>query len=259
VLTRPLLIAAFSVAVVLVACGGDDEADGSSSGYDGPATPAGDNSSGGSSGGPGTTTTLSSEMKSGIATFYDYSGTSVVACAFDVTADTNIVAMNDGEYLKSASCGSCLAVSGPKGKITVRVVDRCPGCAKNHIDLSAQAFAKIAEPIKGRVPITYQLVACDVPGNLSYRIKEGSSKFWTAIQVRDHKVPITKVEYKKNGAFVNMVRSDYNYFIDAKGVGDQPSGIAIRITSADGQVVEDTIPKVEPGAVFPGKVQFTVK
>ena len=204
----------------------------------------------------GSGTTLSSEQTTGKATFYDYSGTEVVACSFDVGGDTDIVAMSDDDYAKGASCGSCLAVSGPKGKVTVRVVDRCPGCEKSHIDLSAQAFAKIADPKAGRVPITYQLVACDVPGKMSYRIKEGSSKYWTAIQIRDHKIPITKVEYKKNGVYTDMGRAEYNYFIDPKGVGDQPAGIAIRITGSDGQVVEDTIPKVEPGKTFAGAVQF---
>jgi expansin (peptidoglycan-binding protein) len=234
------LLTGLTLAVVLVACGGADpaEGDGSSGGSNTPSVP------------------LSSELTSGIATFYDYSGSKEVACSFDVGADTNITAMNDAEYAKSASCGSCLAVSGPKGSVTVRIVDRCPGCEKNHIDLSAEAFAKIAEPKAGRVPITYQLVSCSVPGNMSYRIKEGSSKFWTALQVRDHKVPIAKVEYKKKGVYTDMGRVDYNYFIDQKGVGDQPSGIAIRITATDGQVVEDTIPSIDAGKVFPGAVQF---
>lgn len=138
----------------------------------------------------------------------------------------------------------------------MRVVDSCPGCEKGHLDLSEQAFAKIADPKAGRVPITYQGVACGVTGNLSYHFKDGSSKFWTAIQIRNHKVPVTKVEYKKNGAFVDMPRSDYNYFIDSKGVGDQPNGIALRITSVDGQVIEDTVPSVGDNQLFPGGVQF---
>jgi expansin (peptidoglycan-binding protein) len=254
---RPLLAPAALVslvsfvAVVLVACGGDDApADDGSSGT---TTKSGTGHAG--SGGA-LDTPLPVSPKTGIATFYDYSGSGVVACSFDVGADTNITAMNDGEYAKAASCGSCLNVVGPKGSIKVRVVDRCPGCAANHIDLSAQAFAKIAEPKAGRVPITYEVVACDVPSKMSYRFKEGSSKFWTAIQVRDHRVPITKVEYKKNGVYTNMPRSDYNYFIDTKGVGDQPNGISLRVTAADGQVIEETIPNVQAGKLFAGTKQF---
>lgn len=233
------------VLVTLVACGGDDP-------------PPDDGSSGGSSGSSGSsgTTTFSSEQKTGIATFYDYSGGSEVACSFEISKDTDVAAINTAEYAKSASCGSCVDVSGPKGKVRIRIVDLCPGCEKNHLDLSAEAFAKIADPKAGRVPITYQVVACDVTGNMSYRFKEGSSKYWTAIQVRNHRIPINKVEYKKNGVYTNMPRADYNYFIDTKGVGDQPNGISLRITAADGQVVEDTVPGVQAGKVLSGAAQF---
>ena len=239
---RPFLVATHALAValiVLVGCGGDDEAPADGSG--GTASPS---------------TPLSAELTTGVATFYDFSGSKQVACSFPVTADTDIAAMNDPEYAKAAACGSCLAVSGPKGKVTIRVVDRCPGCGTHHIDLSAEAFAKIADPIKGRVPITYQLVSCPVTGNMSYHVKEGSSKFWTAIQIRDHKVPIKRVEYKKKGVYTDMPRVTYNYFVDTKGVGDQPDGVAIRITAEDGQTVEDIIPTITPDKVFPGAVQF---
>lgn len=250
---------------MIVACGGDDTAggDGSSGGNSNTTSGTGEEGSSGAVGSSGAIDTsgsfdspLPTKPKTGIATFYDYSGSAQVACSFDVGADTNITAINDGEYAKAAACGSCLNVVGPKGSIKVRVVDRCPECAGNHIDLSAQAFAKIAEPKAGRVPITYEVAACDVPNKMSYRFKEGSSKFWTAIQVRDHRIPITKVEYLKNGTFTNMPRSDYNYFIDTKGVGDQPNGISLRITASDGQVVEETIPNVQAGKLFAGTKQF---
>ena len=38
-----------------------------------------------------------------------------------------------------------------------------------------------------------------------------------------------------------MERVDYNYFIADSGVGDQPSGLGLRLTSTDGQVVEETL------------------
>ena len=61
---------------------------------------------------------------------------------------------------------------------------------------------------------------------------------------------------KKNGAYVAMKRFDYNYFIDDKGVKDDP--ISIRVTATDGQVLEDTLPgaKGRAGEEFPGLVQF---
>jgi expansin (peptidoglycan-binding protein) len=246
-LLRPLLTSALAVGLLVVlpalpACG-DDVADAGSS-------------FGANDGHAGTSTVLSSEQTQGIATFYDYSGAGEVACSFDITSDTNVAAIDTADYAEAAACGSCVDVSGPKGKVTVRIVDQCPGCADHHLDLSAQAFAKIADPKAGRVPITYQLVSCPVAGNMSYRIKEGSSKWWTAIQVRDHRLPIAKVEYRKNGVYTAMTREDYNYFVDTKGVGDQPNGVALRITSTSGEVVEDRVPRVEAGSVFEGAAQF---
>ena len=104
-----------------------------------------------------------------------------------------------------------------------------------------QAFAKIADPKEGRIDVTYQAVACATAGNVAYHFKDGSSKYWTAIQIRNHRVPVAKVEYKKGDAWVAMKRADYNYFIEASGVGDQPNGLSLRVTATDGQVVEDTL------------------
>jgi len=164
--------------------------------------------------------------------------------------------MNAPEYAASAVCGACFDVSGPKGKVTLRIVDLCPGCEKGHLDLSEQAFAKIADKVNGRVSITYQAVACDVKGAMSFEFKDGSSQYWTAIQVRNHRLPITKLEYKQNGTFTDMPRAEYNYFIDDMGVGVQPDGLTLRITAADGQVLEDKITDVQAGKVVPGAAQF---
>jgi expansin len=228
---RRVAVLALFGAFVLVACGGDEEDDGG----------AGSISYGG---GP----------KKGIATYYDADGSG--NCSFDKSDDLDVVAMNKPEYAGSAACGACLRVKGPTGEVTVRVVDSCPGCESGHIDLSESAFAKIAKKEQGKVSITYETVTCPVSGNLAYHFKEGSSKFWTAIQVLNHRRAISKLEYKRGEAFVAMKRESYNYFVESKGVGDLPS-LVLRVTAADGQVVEDTLPgTIEADAVVDGKAQF---
>ncbi len=199
---------------------------------------------------------LPTSPKAGVATFYDYSGGAEVACGFGIGPDVQVAAMNLGEYATAAACGSCLDVVGPKGRLKVRVVDSCPGCDGNQIDLSAEAFAKVAEPRDGRVAITYKVARCDVSGAMSYRFKEGSSSFWTAIQIRDHRLPIAKVEYSRNGTYVSMPRTDYNYFVESQGVGEQRNGLSLRVTATDGQVVEETLPAVVSGRVVAGTKQF---
>lgn len=206
--------------------------------------------------GSGRTSTYSTEKRTGIATFYDADGSG--NCSFPASPnDLDVAAFNTEEYAGSATCGACVNVKGARGDVTVRIVDRCPGCERGHLDLSREAFAKIDEPIRGRVPIEYQLVPCNVTGNVSYHVKDGASKFWTALQVRNHKLPITTVEYKKSGAWVAMKRESYNYFVEAKGVGDQPNGLELRITAVDGQTLTDTVPgTIVENTLLAGSAQF---
>lgn len=199
---------------------------------------------------------FSTEVKEGIATFYDATGAG--NCSFDATPDDlDVAAFDASSYAGSATCGACVKVKGPQGEVTVRIVDSCPGCDRNHLDLSRSAFAKIAEPSRGRVPVSFSTVACGVSGGMAFHFKDGSSKWWTAIQVRNHRLPVAKVEYQKAGAFVEMKRADYNFFIEASGVGDQPNGLVVRVTALDGQVVEEKLPgQIPSNATVNGTSNF---
>lgn len=222
---------------------------------DGDAPPA--PSSGGGSTSPGVGQRQGApfgEPIDGIATFYDADGTG--NCGFDRSSDLMVAAINMAQYDGSNACGTCLSVKGPKGTVTVHLVDSCPPCEQNHVDLSAEAFAKIADPDDGRVPITWQKVACGSVGPMAYRFQEGSSIWWTSIQVRNHRLPVAKVEYERDGAFVDMPRANYNYFVAESGVGEQPSGLKLRITAIDGQSVLDTLAAIGDGNVVEGTVQF---
>jgi expansin (peptidoglycan-binding protein) len=228
-------------AVGLVAsCGGGS---GSSAG-------GGDGGGGGGSGGGGAT----SAPEAGRATYYDATGEG--ACSFDATPDDlDVAAMDMPEWHGSAPCGECVAVSGPKGNVTVRIVDLCPGCETGHLDLSMEAFAKIADISAGNVPISWQVVPCDVQGNLQYRYKEGSSQYWTAIQVRNQRRAVASLEVQLGGAWQPVSRSSYNYFVDAAGVGTT-GGLMVRVTSSDGQQLVDSLPPVQSALVATGVAQF---
>jgi expansin (peptidoglycan-binding protein) len=209
-----------------------------------------DGGGGGGAGGGGPITS----PESGVATYYDATGEG--ACSFDATPnDLDVAAMDMPEWNGSAPCGECAAVTGPNGSVTVRIVDLCPGCEKGHLDLSMEAFAKIADVSAGRVPVSWQVVPCDVSGPVEYRYKEGSSQYWTAIQVRNHRLPITSLEVQLGGAWQSVARSDYNYFVDAAGVGTT-SGFAVRITASDGQEIVDSLPPVQSALVVNGATQF---
>ena len=270
-LSSPLVVRVLSSLVVVlgaVACGGAEPdtptgtplEDGGTLLEDGAVVPtpsptATGSSPTGDSGPPPAPVPLGTEQ-TGEATYYAADGSG--NCSFDPSPqDLMVAALNLTDYAGSATCGACLAVTGPNATITVRVVDSCPGCKKGDVDLSRSAFEKIAPLSRGRVPITWRIVPCAVTGPVAYRIKEGSSKFYTAIQVRNHKVPVAKLEYERAGAYVDIPRKTYNFFVVEKGVGDQPGGLKLRVTGSNGAVLLDTLPgTITPATTHAGAAQF---
>lgn len=173
----------------------------------------------------------------GEATYYAADGTG--NCSFDADSTRMVAAINGGDYANAAWCGACLEVTGPSGSVVVRVVDQCPGCARGDLDLSREAFERISPLSAGRVPITWREVACEVTGPITYRFKDGSSQFWTGIQIRNHRYPIAKLEARDpSGAYQAITRLDYNYFVDTDGLG--PGPYTLRVTDTRGQSIEDT-------------------
>lgn len=194
-------------------------------------------------------------VQQGEATYYveaDGSGN----CSFEATPhDLMVAAMNHTDYDTAALCGAYVEIKGPEGVVTVRIVDRCPGCPKGHIDLSPEAFERLAPLIRGRVPITWRIVSPALSGPIRYRFKEGSSQWWTAVQVRHHRNPITKVEYRDAaGSFVALPRTDYNYFVAAHGMG--PGPYTLRVTDLYGNVLIDSQIPLQLGVDINGGGQF---
>jgi expansin (peptidoglycan-binding protein) len=194
-------------------------------------------------------------LHTGEATYYteaDGSGN----CSFDpIPGDLMVGAMNHVDYADAALCGAFVAISGPHGDIMVRIVDQCPECLAGDIDLSPLAFSQIADLSSGRVPISWRIVSPDISGPIRYRIKEGSNQWWTAVQIRNHRNPITSVEYRApSGQFVALPRADYNYFVAESGLGVGP--YSFRVTDTYGNVLIDSGISLQIGVEQPGSGQF---
>jgi expansin (peptidoglycan-binding protein) len=163
-------------------------------------------------------------------------------------------AMNHTDYANSAICGAYVELTGPNGTIVIRIVDQCPECPAGNIDLSPLAFSKIAELDKGRVPITWRVISPDISGPIRYRFKEGSSQWWTAVQIRNHRNPIAKFEYLKSGQFTAVPREDYNYFVESSGMG--PGPYTFRVTDSYGNVLTDSGIALNVAGEVAGAAQF---
>lgn len=190
----------------------------------------------------------------GKATFYD-AGDGDGACLFGPAGDVMIGAMNQTDYESSKACGAYVLVRAASGaSVTVRITNLCPlPCAPGQIDLSPQAFAKLADPKLGEVPITWKLLSPSTSNTISIRYKVGSSQWWCAIQAMGHRNPVARLEVRTDSGWQRLPRTDYNYFVSARGSG---CGGAIRITDIYGERLVINGIAVRPDVAQPTRVQF---
>ncbi len=199
--------------------------------------------------------TTSNPIHQGIATYYQATGEG--ACMFDPSPDDLMVAaMNAEEYDHAAVCGAYVAVNGPQGAVTVRIVDLCPECQAGHLDLSREAFSRIGDLTEGVVAITWQVVSPALSGPIAYHFKDGSNPWWTAVQIRNHRNPVAKLEYRLgDGPWAVVPRTDYNYFVQTNpGMGTGP--YSFRVTDSYGnRLIDSGIPHLE-NVTIQGAGQF---
>ncbi|WP_369182396.1 expansin EXLX1 family cellulose-binding protein [Streptomyces sp. Y1] len=191
----------------------------------------------------------------GVATSYDAADGNG-ACSFGPSDDLMVAAMNHTDYETSRACGASVLVRAANGaSITVRIVNDCPlPCAPGQLDLSHEAFAKLADLSVGRLPITWTLLSPGTaPDTMSIRYKVGSSQWWCGLQVIGHRNPVAALEVRTGDGWRQLTRTDYNYFLSPDGTG---CGGAIRVTDVYGeQLTVDGI-AVKPDVVQPTRVQF---
>jgi expansin (peptidoglycan-binding protein) len=188
-----------------------------------------------------------------VATFYDSNGGG--ACSYDPGPDPLTAAMNWADYEDSKACGAYVLVRAANGaSLTVRITNLCPApCRVGQLDLSAEAFARLAAPSLGEIPITWMLVSPAISKGISIRYKTGSSRHWCAIQVIDHRNPVARLEVQSGGQGKQLSRADYNYFLSENGSG---CGGAIAVTDIYGQrLVVDSLP-IKPDVVQATSLQF---
>ncbi|MCO1574322.1 hypothetical protein M8C13_00935 [Crossiella sp. SN42] len=190
----------------------------------------------------------------GPATWYDSDGDG--ACLFGPSPDAMTVAMNQTDYETSKACGAHLEVRASNGRtLRVRVNNLCPSpCRVGQLDLTKEAFARLADPMVGEISVTWKLLSPGMSSGISLRYKDGSSQWWCGIQVVNHRNPVARLEVRAGGGWKQLRRTDYNYFLSEDGAG---CGGAIAITDIYGQrLVSDSLP-VRPGVAQSTNLQFT--
>lgn len=189
----------------------------------------------------------------GVATAYDI-GDGNGACSFGPTSDVMTAAMNTADYETSKACGAYVAVHAGGKSITVRITNECPApCQAGQLDLSRQAFAKLAPLSTGRIPITWNLLSPETSDKISIRYKTGSTQYWCGIQALGHRNPVARLEVRTGGGWVALPRTGYNYFLSEQGNG---CGSTIRLTDIYGERLTIDGIAVRADVVQPTGVQF---
>ena len=168
----------------------------------------------------------------GRATFYDAANPAGGKgnSGYDVpsgSALAGVTAINSVQWNGSEASGGFLRVSGPKQRegaapIVVQVSDRLVERADG-LDLSAEAFALVAEPVDGIVNIEYELIG---PGDsfqtpYGYSIGQGivvegipeSNPNYGALRLNNHRYPVESVDLlTEGGGTVPLSRGSDNRF-----------------------------------------------
>ncbi|KAK0497549.1 Non-catalytic module family EXPN protein [Armillaria luteobubalina] len=104
----------------------------------------------------GTTTIVSAETWYGIATWYQPNGR-YGACGAPSQNFDLVVALPPSLYANGANCWKHLGIinSDNGAWVDAVVVDLCPDCEGNHIDMSSGAFSKLSTLDKGVIDVTW--------------------------------------------------------------------------------------------------------
>jgi expansin (peptidoglycan-binding protein) len=190
-------------------------------------------------------------VRSGWATFYDPGR--LGACSLPQPALH--AALNPSDYRNARLCGATIRVVRGTRAVNVRVTNLCPECPPGAVDLSPAAFRRLARPVEGRVRVRWRVVSPGARRPIRYRFKEGSSRWWTAVQVRNHRNPIARLEVRRGGRFRALPRTGYNYFVARGGLG--PGPYVFRVTDIYGQRLVDRRVPLRPTRTVSGRRQFS--
>ncbi|KAH1299827.1 hypothetical protein KXX11_006071 [Aspergillus fumigatus] len=190
-----------------------------------------------------TASSSSSTTHSGKATFYggNVSGGTCSFTGYTLPSGLFGTAYSGAAWNNAAECGACVSVTGPNGKtIKAMIVDQCPECEQDHLDLFQNAFTQLADVSKGIIPITWSFVPCGITTPLVLKNKEGTSPYWFSMQVMNANEPVAKLEVSTDGGktWQGTTRTSYNFFEKSSGFGKDT--VDVRVTGQSGATLTVT-------------------
>ncbi|CAL1530477.1 unnamed protein product [Lymnaea stagnalis] len=166
---------------------------------------------------------------------------------------TALVALNRPQFMNSLVCGMCIKVTGSghglgsnpiTGEHIVYVKDMCPVCHEGDVDFALDG--------DGRWDITIQAVQCPVGSTIIQYAFQGSNPWYIKLQIRNARIPITGVQIQANGNWLTPTHSIDGYWTLSVGNGMHDGPFNVRLTAANGQVLEDSVPKIDNDNIMDG-------
>lgn len=202
------------------------------------------------------------KVREGYATYTGTGYEGGIALLDPIPDDMEIVAVNKPELnsygVQSALSGAYIEITGPKGTTVAYVTDCYTEAFEGALDLCRISCDKIGDTNVpgGRIPLSWRVIEAPIVGNFTYRILPASSKWWLALQVRNHKYPVMKLEYFNDSEWIDVTKDRCNYFA-IRNINSNT--LKVRITDIRGKVVTDVIEipeNTEDGCFIPGNIQF---
>ena len=169
---------------------------------------------------------------SGQATFYggNVHGGACSFSTYTLPASLKGTALSSSNWDNSGNCGGCVSVHHGGKSVTAMIVDECPGCGSNHLDLFPDAFADLAPKSEGVIPVSWYYVPCPhIEDPLEIHMKPGVSEYWFSAQVVNGHRRTSKMEISTDHgrSWKGTSRTTYNFFEISSGAGAEQAWIRV--------------------------------
>lgn len=206
----------------------------------------------------------------GLATGWFGRGTGNTAtgsCMLPPVRNIMAAALSSINFGEADWCGACAEVVGRSGqRVRIQIVDQCGGCPEHSLDLVAgddSPYEMIdttephatCEPYGGQ-PIRWRIVPCETTGGVVIHYMAGFNHYTPSIQIRNHRLPIAKVEDFVGGAWAEIPKQGINqYYLRSEDDGN-PHPLVIRISAINGATIEGELPAFEAEMDYETNAQF---
>ncbi|OJD32601.1 carbohydrate-binding module family 63 protein [Diplodia corticola] len=201
---------------------------------------------------PGTSPNpLARRANSGEATFYggNVSGGMCSFTGYTIPSGIYGTALSDANWDTAGNCGACVKVTRPSsGKsLTAMVVDQCPGCGTNHLDLFQDGFMLLGTASEGIIDVSWDFVKCGITTPITLKNKEGTSAYWFSMQVVNSNERVKSLQVSTDGGstWKDTTRKEYNFFENQSGFGTDT--VAVKVTGVSGKTIITKDVKVSGG------------